>query len=151
MYDAIDSDYLHKMARNYDGMFGYIPDAIRLGTTVVHGIANIMTTAVHASDLTLTFPEGAEIEHVMVGSLLYEVNKETNSAKIHVGDLRYGQDLDFLVAFEEGTEPTTYTAALTYHQGEREHSVRVKDEGFEECEPEDNWPHLFRFEVINML
>ena len=78
MYDAIDSDYLHKCARNYDGIFGYIPDAVHLGTTFVNGIANIMSTCVHFLDLTLKFPQGTEIEHLMVGSRHHSVSKERN-------------------------------------------------------------------------
>ena len=68
-YDKIDSNYLYSVTKNFDGMFGYIPDAVHLGTTFVNAIANIMTTCAHNLDLTLTFPNGTEIEDVIVGGL----------------------------------------------------------------------------------
>ena len=93
-------------------MFGYIPDAVHLGTTFVNAIANIMTTCAHNLDLTLTFPNGTEIEDVIVGGLRH--TQDQYSTKIHLGDIRYGQDLDFLVVFKEGKQPSKYEALLTY-------------------------------------
>ncbi len=48
-------------------MFGYIPDAINLGTTFVNGIANILTTSLHDLKLKLTFPRSGKIEKIIAG------------------------------------------------------------------------------------
>ena len=83
-------------------MFGYIPDAVHLGTTFVNGIANIISTCAHNLDLKLTFPNGTHIEKVIAGENRHTINLDLNRTEIHLGDLRYGQDLDFLIVFEDG-------------------------------------------------
>jgi len=66
-YKNIDSQYLLDISNGYDGMFGYIPDAVHLGTAFVNGIANIIATCAHGLDLKLKFPPGTKIEKVIAG------------------------------------------------------------------------------------
>lgn len=42
-YNRLNSQLLHDIAYEFDGMFGYIPDPTNIGTIFVNGISNIMT------------------------------------------------------------------------------------------------------------
>ena len=151
-YDKINSEYLCNIARDHDGMFGYIPDAAHLGTIFVNGIANILSTCVHNSELKLKFQgEGLRIETLIVGGIRREIGRDLKSATIHLGDLRYGQDLEFLIVFKDGQVPAKYEAELTYWSRSKKYGLVVTDGQFKDCEIEDNLPHLFRFEAIAMI
>ena len=131
-------------------MFGYIPDATNLGTTFVNAIANILTTCAHEVDLKLTFPKGKKIEKVIVGEFMHQITDNKSSAIVHIGDVRYGQDLEFLMIFENEA-PETFSAYLPYISNNKQWQMETKNIAFNECEVEENLAHLFRFEVIHML
>lgn len=107
-YNRLNSQLLHDIAFDFDGMFGYIPDPTNIGTIFVNGISNIMTQAFN--QVKLSFKLNPEVlkkcKKVMVGKLPHKIEKDhPESAQygtIHVnfGALRYGQDLEILLEFD---------------------------------------------------
>jgi hypothetical protein len=77
-YNRLNSQLLHDIAYDFDGMFGYIPDPTNIGTIFVNGISNIMTQAFNQVKLSLKLK--AEVvqkcKKVMVGKLPLTVDKD---------------------------------------------------------------------------
>jgi len=69
---------LYDIAKLYDGMFAYIPDAQNLGTTFVNGIANIMTTYANNVWLKLDFKGNLKIKDLHVGDIQFRMNIKKN-------------------------------------------------------------------------
>ena len=47
MYDDVNTDQLLEIAKEFNGMNGYIPDCTNIGTTFVNSIANMLSTAAY--------------------------------------------------------------------------------------------------------
>ena len=90
---------LYEIAKLYDGMFGYIPDAQNVGTTFVNGIANMLTTYATNVWLKLKWPEktNCQIKNIHCGDMPLQIHKNKNGCTIGVGSVRYGQGIDILV------------------------------------------------------
>ena len=67
MYDDVNTDQLLEIAKEFNGMNGYIPDCTNIGTTFVNSIANMLSTAAY---------------NIKV--------KVSNHKKIELGSIRYG-------------------------------------------------------------
>lgn len=55
MYNDVNTDQLVQIAREFNGMIGYIPDCTNIGTTFVNSIANMLTYAGTNVKLELNF------------------------------------------------------------------------------------------------
>lgn len=76
-------------------MNNFIPDAGLVGTIFVNAISNILTTAAIDVKFELKNTGAAAVEDLLVGD--WNVESSENGLTVHVGSVRYGQELDFLI------------------------------------------------------
>lgn len=96
-YNRLNSQLLHDIAYEFDGMFGYIPDPTNIGTIFVNGISNIMTQAFNQFKLNLKVNPDflPKLKKVHIGFLPHKVVKDSQSDQygsvfVDFGQLRYG-------------------------------------------------------------
>ena len=76
-------------------MNNFIPDAGLVGTIFVNAISNILTTAAIDVKFELKNTGAAAVEDLLVGD--WNIESSANGSTVHVGSVRYGQELDFLI------------------------------------------------------
>lgn len=87
-YD-LDSKLLSDFAREGNGTFAFIPDAVIVGTTFVNSIANVLSTRAQQSTLSLTALRGASFVGPVIGG--FNQSEETWGISIDFGPLQHGQ------------------------------------------------------------
>jgi len=144
---AINSSLLYDMAKIFNGMFGYIPDATFVGTTFVNAITNILTTAAINVQVHVKMGSSQGEGKLHVGDLNYNMEREDDVVVVNVGTVRYGQSFDFLIEFPSKVEKLPYYY-LTYNRGDQ--VFRSNNETMV-CVAPSAQDHLLRFQTIEML
>jgi len=144
---GINSSLLYDMAKIFDGMFGYIPDATFVGTTFVNAISNILTTA--AIDVKVHVKRGSSYGggKLHLGDFNYDVKDSEDVIVVHLGSVRYGQSVDFLINYPSKVERLPFYY-VTYQRGDQ---LFRSDNGSMVCMAPSALSHILRFETIEML
>ena len=100
---SLDSKLLLDLAIAGGGTFGFIPDALIVGTNFVNSVANCLSCFSPDSTLCLTAGSGAEFSDAeMDGG--FAVRNESWGRHISLGALNYGQQRDIVVELKRGNE-----------------------------------------------
>lgn len=120
-YNAINSELIFDIAKLFNGMNGYIPDPTCIGTVFVNTISNILTTQALDTRLQLKFnsKNGAQslTENLKYDIGDYRTQMVGNTLYINLGNLRYGQNCDFLLTplqFDQNLEDYTIDAQIEF-------------------------------------
>jgi len=139
----INSSLLYDMAKIFNGMYGYIPNATFIGTTFVNAISNILTTA--AINVKVHVKNTASLVKLHVGDFNYQASAE--NLVINLGSVRYGQSIDFLMEF-----PSTLNVMpeyfITFQKGVKEFKSYPITTLNMIPSAQD---HLLRFQTIDLL
>ena len=99
----LDSSKLYDMAKvSNSGMNNFIPDAGMVGTIFVNAISNILTTAAIDVKFKMNLQDKGIVNEMMVGD--WNIEQTENELTVHVGSVRFGQVLEFLIALDNSTE-----------------------------------------------
>jgi len=144
---GINSSLLYDMAKIFNGMYGYIPNATFVGTTFVNAITNILTTA--AINVKVHVKRGSSYGEgqLHVGDFNYEVDREEDVVVINLGSVRYGQSIDFLMKYRSKVDKLPFYY-VTYQRGEQ--LFRSNNESVV-CVAQSAQDHRLRFETIELL
>eukprot|EP00933_Yihiella_yeosuensis_P080097 TRINITY_DN93500_c0_g1_i1.p1 TRINITY_DN93500_c0_g1~~TRINITY_DN93500_c0_g1_i1.p1 ORF type:complete len:1048 (-),score=211.18 TRINITY_DN93500_c0_g1_i1:125-3268(-) len=91
----LDSELLLDLAKEGNGTYAFIPDAVIVGTTFVNSVANVISTLTHNATLNIMTQNGAAIVGEVQGAVSEHV--ESWGRAINLGPLQYGQSRDIVV------------------------------------------------------
>lgn len=91
----LDSELLLQLAQEGRGTSAFIPDAVIVGTTFVHSVANVLSTLSLGATVNLMPRGGAELAGPCLGN--FEEFNESWGRAVSLGPLQYGQARDLVV------------------------------------------------------
>jgi hypothetical protein len=142
----LESDLLSEISQCSGGDgYSFIPDASLLGTTFIHGISNLFTTAAYNPSLTITLSKD-----------LYFMDKK-QSLEMNIDSLKYGKSKNLVFSIHRemgGDVPEILTPE--YVSNCINISLNVNDKVFEThdvCEPPTDYyiKHKYRMDAINLI
>jgi len=88
----LDSKQLHEIAQEGEGMYAFIPDASFAGTAFINATSNLLTTMGQSATVEIHLPPGVSFSQERpVGEYEYEGGAESDTKRVQLGSLQYGQ------------------------------------------------------------
>eukprot|EP00928_Gymnodinium_smaydae_P047513 TRINITY_DN31714_c0_g1_i1.p1 TRINITY_DN31714_c0_g1~~TRINITY_DN31714_c0_g1_i1.p1 ORF type:complete len:958 (+),score=173.89 TRINITY_DN31714_c0_g1_i1:64-2937(+) len=91
----LNSELLLDLAKEGNGTYAFIPDAVIVGTTFVNSVANVLSTLSQSATLNLMPRGGAEITGQVLGG--FSQLDESWGKAVSLGPLQFGQSREIVV------------------------------------------------------
>jgi hypothetical protein len=103
----LDISVLLDITKKSNGTYGYIPDLTMVGTVFINFLSYVLATFSCNNKLNIVPMNGTIIEH----------NYGYSSNELNIGNIQYGQSLDFVVKIKPGAQAPYLNITLTTSEG----------------------------------
>lgn len=122
----MDSQLLIDIAREGNGTFGFIPDALIVGTNFVNSVANILSTYTQSTTLRLVPHGGATFNGDILGFEKSAYSQESWGRLINIGPMQFGAPREIVIPMKIPAGETPYLeAVITFQRDGKDQNVSI--------------------------
>lgn len=114
------------MAKEGNGTFGFIPDALIVGTNFVNSVANILSSYCHKTTLRLVLQPGCSFVGDILGFEKSAYHEESWGRMIDIGPLQFGSPREIVIPMKIPAGENPYLeAVITFPREGRSHNLSI--------------------------
>ena len=114
------------LAKEGNGVFGFIPDALIVGTNFVNSVANILSTYCQSTTLRLVPQPGSSFNGSILGFDTDAFSDESWGRLLDIGPMQFGAPREIVIPMKIPAGQTPYLeAVITFKREGKNHNVSI--------------------------